>query len=55
MGDKIIGKDNRPSSLLDEGNESSLIQELRDHFSGKTKKKDPPANPEDSPKEEDQN
>ena len=33
---KIIGKDNRPGPILDEGNEKDLITELKRHLSGKS-------------------
>ncbi|MDC0210996.1 AAA family ATPase, partial [Candidatus Nitrosopelagicus sp.] len=36
LGKKIIGKDNRPGPILDEGNEKDLITELRRHLSGKS-------------------
>jgi len=36
LGNKIIGKDNRPGPILDEGNEKDLITELRRHLSGKS-------------------
>ena len=35
LGSKIIGPDNRPGKILDEGNESELIQELRLHLNNK--------------------
>lgn len=36
LGNKIIGKDNRPGPILDEGNEKDLITELKRHLSGKS-------------------
>ena len=45
LGSKIIGPDNRPGKILDEGNESELIRELRLHLNNKKETTDTGKNP----------
>ena len=45
LGKKIIGSDNRPGKILDEGNESELIGELRSHLNNKKETTDTGKNP----------
>ena len=47
LGTKIIGSDNRPGKILDEGNESELIQELRSHLNNTQKTTDDAENPDE--------
>ena len=47
LGSKIIGPDNRPGKILDEGNESELIRELRSHLNNKKETTDAAKNPDD--------
>jgi hypothetical protein len=47
LGSKIIGSDNRPGKILDEGNESELIQELRSHLNNTQKTTDAAKNPDE--------
>ena len=47
LGSKIIGPDNRPGKILDEGNESELIRELRLHLNNKKETTDTAKNPDE--------
>jgi len=47
LGSKIIGPDNRPGTILDEGNESELIQELRSHLNNKKETTNDAENPDE--------
>ena len=47
LGSKIIGSDNRPGTILDEGNESELIKELRSHLNNTQKTTDDAENPDE--------
>ncbi|MDA7495406.1 HTH domain-containing protein [Nitrosopumilus sp.] len=47
LGSKIIGPDNRPGKILDEGNESELIRELRSHLNNKKETTDAAKNPDE--------
>ena len=47
LGSEIIGPDNRTSKILDEGNESKLIKELRSHLNNTQKTTDDAKNPDE--------
>jgi 5-methylcytosine-specific restriction endonuclease McrBC GTP-binding regulatory subunit McrB len=47
LGSKIIGPDNRPGKILDDGNESELIRELRSHLNNKKETTDAAKNPDE--------